>query len=77
MRGIVFIMLFCIVFEFELTEENKTKTEPDSLEKLAADIQNEKSLKGKRFNQFHKKSVLPLEEETIHTSATKTNLDSC
>ena len=58
MRGIVFILLFCIVFEFEFTEENKTKSEPDSLEKLATDIQNEKSLKGKRFNQFHKKLVL-------------------
>ncbi len=47
MKRIVLIALFCFVVEFVFTKENKTKIEPGSLESLAADIQREKSQKGK------------------------------
>jgi len=48
MKGMILILLFCFVFEFGLTDENKKKSDLNSLEKLATDIQKEKALKGER-----------------------------
>jgi len=52
MKGMILILLFCFVFEFGLTDENKTNSDLNSLEKLATDIQKENALKGERYKFF-------------------------